>query len=222
MYNNPLKFVDPTGMGPDGDIYNLNGMHIGNDGVVDNKVYLKRTTDDSQLSTSEAKQHTDIANEAPCVSNTINLTETTGITHEEFVQYAANVYNETIGMNANEKQKVASAMENRLEDYNGSFKKMLDKLMFNSDNHYKKMTELDRKPNNTTDYPPADKNDFSYGNVSTQNYRKFYNSSTVVRNNDYEMVGSVKATLIQLSTHKDIINNKKHWSGDGIKHTFRK
>lgn len=116
VYNNPLKFVDPTGMGPDGDIYNLNGVHIGNDGNVDNKVYLKRTTDNSQLSTEESKQHTDIANEAPCVSNTVNLTETTGITHEEFQLLAATAYGES-GTSNNYKEiyGIASAIINNNE-----------------------------------------------------------------------------------------------------------
>jgi RHS repeat-associated protein len=46
-YNNPLIFVDPDGMF--GDLYNLNGQHIGNDGNDDNKVYLANTQSDQQL-----------------------------------------------------------------------------------------------------------------------------------------------------------------------------
>ena len=113
VYNNPLKYTDPSGMEIEGDIYNLKGKHIGNDGINDNKVYVKRTTDNSQLSTDEAKQHTDIANEAPCVSNTINLTATTGITHEEFQLLAATAYGES-GTSNNYKEiyGIASAIIN--------------------------------------------------------------------------------------------------------------
>lgn len=54
--NNPMRLVDPTGMAPEdpGDLYNLAGAHIGNDGKNDNKVYLVNTFADTQLSQKQS------------------------------------------------------------------------------------------------------------------------------------------------------------------------
>jgi RHS repeat-associated protein len=38
MFNNPLLFIDPTGM--DGDYYDNQANYLGNDGIEDNKVYV--------------------------------------------------------------------------------------------------------------------------------------------------------------------------------------
>ena len=144
-----------------------------------------------------------------------------GNTSTEIEQYAANVYNESSGMNQGEKDKVASAMENRMDsDYKGDMKKMTDKLMFNSDNHDKKMTETERKSGNKDDYPPATKNDFTYQDVSASNYREFSNTSKVDRNDNAEMKGAVKATVNQLTKHTDKVNGATNWRGNGRTHRF--
>jgi RHS repeat-associated protein len=52
--NNPIRFIDPDGMGVTGDIYNKTGSHIGNDGQKDNRVYVANTTSDNQLTQNTA------------------------------------------------------------------------------------------------------------------------------------------------------------------------
>jgi len=52
--NNPIKFTDPTGNGVEGDIYNNKGVHIGNDGKDDQKVFLLNTTSETQLSQQQS------------------------------------------------------------------------------------------------------------------------------------------------------------------------
>lgn len=42
--NNPIKFIDPDGMGVYGDFVNEKGKLIGNDGKADGKVYVVKTT----------------------------------------------------------------------------------------------------------------------------------------------------------------------------------
>lgn len=66
-----------------GDIYNLNGLHIGNDGINDKKVYLKETYDNHQLTESQALIHTLFAQLYPNSSNTIDITAKTGMTNDE-------------------------------------------------------------------------------------------------------------------------------------------
>jgi muramidase (phage lysozyme) len=81
--NNPIKFTDPTGMSVEGDIYNKKGVHIGNDGKADNKVYLKLTTDDTQMSQSDALAATNMASSTTGVSSTIDITANTGLTNDQ-------------------------------------------------------------------------------------------------------------------------------------------
>jgi len=56
--NNPIKFTDPTGNGVEGDIYNNKGVHIGNDGKADQKVFLLNTDSDKQLSQQQSLEMT--------------------------------------------------------------------------------------------------------------------------------------------------------------------
>ena len=42
-------------METEGDIYNNKGVHIGNDGVMDNKAYFLNTNSDKFLTTKESK-----------------------------------------------------------------------------------------------------------------------------------------------------------------------
>lgn len=90
--NNPITFINPTGMSVEDDIYNTNGVHIGIDGKTDKKVYVKLTTDNTQMSEKDALATTSMASTTTGVSSTIDITRNTGITHDEFVQYSTNVY----------------------------------------------------------------------------------------------------------------------------------
>ncbi|MDR1876291.1 MAG: M15 family metallopeptidase [Flavobacteriaceae bacterium] len=38
-YQNPVRYIDPTGMKPEGDYYDKYGTYLGSDGIDDNKVY---------------------------------------------------------------------------------------------------------------------------------------------------------------------------------------
>lgn len=70
--NNPIKFTDPTGMSVEGDIYNKNGVHIGNDGKADQKVFLLNTSSDKQLTQQQSLEMTttvsNIQSANPCVN----------------------------------------------------------------------------------------------------------------------------------------------------------
>jgi RHS repeat-associated protein len=87
-WNNPVRLTDPTGMAPEGgegDIYNLNGVHIGNDGIDDKQVYLKYTYDDTQMSQMDALMETSSSNGWGMMPNylTTNATKETGLTNDK-------------------------------------------------------------------------------------------------------------------------------------------
>ncbi|MBK8850910.1 MAG: glycoside hydrolase family protein [Saprospiraceae bacterium] len=58
VVNNPIRLVDPNGMEVEGDIYNRNGVNIGNDGKQDQKVFLLNTDSDKQLTQAQALEMT--------------------------------------------------------------------------------------------------------------------------------------------------------------------
>ncbi|PLK44202.1 hypothetical protein C0V77_10395 [Emticicia sp. TH156] len=221
VYDNPLIFIDPDGRF--GDIYNQNGTHIGNDGIQDNRVYVLNTTSEQQLSqnTSEAltTMHDFVGFARSGITDGAGLTEL-NMTHEEFIRYSATVYNEASGMPNIEKDKVASAMENRKDDpkySEKSYTALTDKIMFNSDSHNKKMSETDRKPGNTSSYG---NHSFTNQDVSASKYREFYNSSIEQRNANSEMKASSEAVINQQTNRQDLVNGANSWRGNGRTHRF--
>lgn len=52
-YNNPVKFTDPDGMQVDGDYFSQKGKYLGNDGKVDNKIYIANNDKDYLNSSKE-------------------------------------------------------------------------------------------------------------------------------------------------------------------------
>jgi RHS repeat-associated protein len=216
--DNPVKLIDPNGE-EIGDYYNNKGEFLGTDGINDGKVYVLKDK-------FEEKVKTDVFNGGLLNKEYVKFLQNSS---DEFVynqtelnRYAANVYNESYGMSQEDKNKIASAMENRLKStiYKGDVIKMTDKLMFWNDNHSKKMREIERKSGNKRDYPPKNANNFTYESVSTENYRRFINTSKINRNNSGEMRGAIKAVINQGKYHPNLVNGKQNWRGNGKENRF--
>ncbi len=203
-YNNPLIFVDPDGMF--GDLYNSNGTHIGNDGLDDNKVYHVKTTDDSQLSTEQARVLTGY-------EPVLDDVELLDITHEEFQQFAANVYNEAPHESSEERDKVASAIVNRKETHSlgGSWEKTLDRVMFAKDSHEKKMSAERANPEAGA---KIEGTKIDAKNVKTENYQEYYNATPTERNGNARMKDATRATISGL-TQPDKVSGANEWRGKG-------
>ncbi len=218
--NNPINRIDPDGR-RDGDIYNLNGEHIGNDGIDDNKVYVKVTTDNTQMTQKEALTATNMASTTTGVSSTIDITGGTGITHDEFVQFAANVYNEAKDISYSEKEKVASAINNRKDGHSlgGTWTETLDRIMSSKDSHSAKMDPSRVAPNNTDVLPGT--TSVLLRNIRTGNYQDFINASNTDRGSNSNMRNSVKATINGL-LGSDKVNRATEWRGRGTHNKFGK
>ncbi|MGE7774242.1 DUF6443 domain-containing protein [Chitinophaga sp. NPDC101104] len=213
--NNPLKFIDPDGNGVYGDYYKKDGTYLGNDGKNDNKVYV--VENDGVISSTTKKG---LTTRLIAKSKITDITTAEGINHEQFVQFAANVFNEASGMEQDEKNKVASAMLNRksnvrYEDKDWTY--MLDRIMFNNDTHAKKMEETDRKPGNKTKYG---KNDFTNQDVSAEKYREYYSTSKFSRSTNTLMKEATSATATLLAAPSDLVNGANSWRGNGKTHKF--
>jgi len=178
--NNPINRIDPDGM-LDGDIYNLNGVYIGNDGKDDNKVYLLHTTDDREFTEVQSIIHTTVATilDNPYITD---LTEETGVTHSEFQQLAAFAYNETYDNNTIDKYRVANTVVNRQEEAGGTLQKTIDGLRYNNDSHEARMDNVQK-----------------LSGTATNAYAKFMNTSLGERNNNTAMKNSNAAALNAVS-----------------------
>ncbi|MCB9310010.1 MAG: RHS repeat-associated core domain-containing protein [Lewinellaceae bacterium] len=219
--NNPIKFTDPTGNGVEGDIYNMNGVHIGNDGKEDNKVYVKLTTNNTQMSQTDALIATTMASTTTGVSSTIDITRSTGITHDEFVQYSANVYNEAKDQSYSEKEKVGSAINNRKDGHSlgGTWTETLDRIMSSKDSHAAKMDPSRVSPNSTDVLPGT--TSVKLKDVKTGNYQNFINASTTDRSNNSKMRDATKAAINGL-IGPDKANKATEWRGRGSYNKFGK
>lgn len=213
VLGNPIRFTDPDGRSVEGDLYNNNGVHIGNDGIDDDKVYVKDTDNNNQLSQEETLAETQQAGIMVIPEPVTDLTGETGITHTEFEQFGANVYNEAPYESSAERDRVASAINNRKEtsSQGGTWERTLDKIMFNKDNHDSKMSPQRAKPKKGAKISGTN---IKAKNVKTDNYQDYHNATPEQRNNNTGMRDATRATISGLRG-PDKANGANSWRGRG-------
>lgn len=123
VQNNPILRIDPTGA-LDGIIYNANGVQIGDDGRGDDRVFIKNTTDNTQMSQAQARRKISVNEFSRALGlprDLTNLTAETGITSDEFNEISATLYAEMdyINPNAEEAAAIYDVLENRTNSTSG-------------------------------------------------------------------------------------------------------
>ena len=188
VFNNPIKLIDPTGNGPTGDIYSTNGIHLGSDGVDDNRVYITNSTD--QLTEDQASllvlAH-DFVGTWSGNEGGGGLTEL-GIGHDAFQTLAATVYGES-GNSNNSKEMfgIASAIvnNNTARGENASLTNTISDIAYAA----------------------------SDGNAR---YSKFTEASVGARGNNKGMTTANAAAINALSGGRDYSNGATGWDGNDL------
>jgi len=96
VLNNPIQFTDPDGRSVKGDIYNKNGVHIGNDGRTDDRVFVANTQSERKLTEDESLGLTlvhDFVAAFGRIEGGAGLTELP-VSHSQFKEIAGTIYAE--------------------------------------------------------------------------------------------------------------------------------
>lgn len=146
--NNPIRFIDPDGMGVTGDYYKKDGSYLGTDGVNDDKVYA---VENNGVASSTVDKNGNTENSI----NKSSITELS-VTHTEFRKLAAVVMGESSETSNSKEEKfgIASAVMNnaysRMEEtpLNGVLSE-ISNATFDGNKRYGKY--MDAKPGQTDD-----------------------------------------------------------------------
>ncbi|MFV0420286.1 MAG: DUF6443 domain-containing protein [Dysgonomonas sp.] len=214
--NNPIRRIDPTGMYY-GDYYAMDGAYLFEDGINDNKVYaLKNNT--YRFYQEDGRSMIKYA-----ISGVIDLTEKYGITHSEFQQIAARIYNETGDLSEKDQKQLASAIKNRKDQPDlGSetWQKTVDRTAHWTDTHERRMSSERRNPPIGAIEPGT--NNVLISNIKEEKYQDYINLSPSKINSISGMKSSTAAAIYIFTGGKDLVNGAYQWRGRGTYNVFYK
>jgi hypothetical protein len=207
--NNPIRLIDPTGMGPadsDGIIVNNNGVVVGDDGINDERVYHLDTNSDTKYTEQQSLQMTisynNQCNTNICVGNS-EMTELP-ITQTNLLNRANWVYGEGGGFYPDH---YAHAMQN-LKEFGVSGRKpfVSDEAMFSS-----KMTHKNSSGKIVNLYPGYF--DGSSGNPNSKAFAALRNDLNALTSNPTmaAAISSVVGSITGRTT--DPTNGAYQWVG---------
>ncbi len=216
--NRPISGIDLDGLefyfAADGKFLRQGEINESTDVYVEEEV----TTSDSPLYSTPDNTHEEKI-------TSLLIYDSFPITISEFDQFGATIYNETIGLSDNEKQKVGDAIFNKNNPLvsgfpnmkNPTLQKALDVVQYASDSKEKRMSTDRTNPVAGKVVPDGGK--LTYEKIPTKNYANFLNSTRTERNKNSDMKASTKAAIKALERSngkrtEDAAKGKAHWHGN--------